>query len=211
MFPAYKTFKSPWSILSLRLVVSTRFTLLRNFLNKTSQASLLDTLHHLNSQFDNEADANLDEHFHHLRKLKFYENKAKEMNERISSVQTNLQTSADYESMLEILKKLNYISRTNNILRLKGQVAAIFGSGKELLLTELIYQNLIDHLTPSEIAALISAIIFQGKRFDDQVNDEEKKKEITPALHQAKQQLSRSSKFKWLTSDEKKGSIYYLF
>ena len=133
------------------------------------------------------------------------------MNERISSVQTNLQTSADYESMLEILKKLNYISRTNNILRLKGQVAAIFGSGKELLLTELIYQNLIDHLTPSEIAALISAIIFQGKRFDDQVNDEEKKKEITPALHQAKQQLSRSSKFKWLTSDERKGSIYYLF
>ena len=174
----------------LLLVASTRFTLLRNLLNKTS---LLDTLHQLNSQFDKDVDTTLDEPFHQLRKLKFYENKATEMNERISSVQTNLQTSADYESMLEILKKLNYISRKDNILRLKGQVAAIFGSGKELLLTELIYQNLIDHLTPSEIAALISAIIFQGKRFDDQVNDEEKKKEITPALHQAKQQLSRSS------------------
>jgi superfamily II RNA helicase len=94
--------------------------------------------------------------------------------------------------MLEVLKKLNYISKTN-ILKLKGQVAAIFGSGKELLLTELIYQNLIDNLTPSEIAALISAIIFQGKRFDDQVNDESQNKEITPALQQAKQKLSRSS------------------
>jgi superfamily II RNA helicase len=117
------------------------------------------------------------------------------MNERISSLQANLQTSAEYESMLEVLKKLNYISKTN-ILKLKGQVAAIFGSGKELLLTELIYQNLIDNLTPSEIAALISAIIFQGKRFDDQVNDESQNKEITPALQQAKQKLSRSSKRK---------------
>jgi superfamily II RNA helicase len=113
------------------------------------------------------------------------------MNERISSLQTNLQTSADYESMLEVLKKLNYIS-TNNLLSLKGQVAAIFGSGKELLLTELIYQNLIDNLSPSEIAALLSAIIFQGKRFDNEANDESKKKEITPSLHQAKQQLSMS-------------------
>jgi superfamily II RNA helicase len=117
------------------------------------------------------------------------------MNERISSLQTNLQTSADYESMLEVLKKLNYISNTN-ILKLKGQIAAIFGSGKELLLTELIYQNLIDNLTPSEIAALISSIIFQGKRFDDEINNENEKKEITPALYRAKQQLSMTSKKK---------------
>jgi len=117
------------------------------------------------------------------------------MNERISSLQTNLQTSADYESMLEVLKKLNYISNTN-ILKLKGQIAAIFGSGKELLLTELIYQNLIDNLTPSEIAALISSIIFQGKRFDDEINNENEKKEITPGLYRAKQQLSMTSKKK---------------
>ena len=111
------------------------------------------------------------------------------MQQRISSLQSNLQTSADYESMLEILKRQNYISNTN-ILKLKGQVAAIFGSGKELLLTELIYQNLIDELTPSEIAALISAIVFQGKRFDDQIQDENKTKEITPTLQRAKKQLS---------------------
>ena len=132
----------------------------------------------------------MNENFHHLRKLNFYEEKSSSMQQRLSSLQNNLQSSAEYESMLEILKRLNYISPTN-ILRMKGQVAAIFGSGKELLLTELIYQNLIDQLTPSEIAALISAIVFQGKRFDDQVNDETKIKEITPALQQAKQQLSK--------------------
>jgi hypothetical protein len=174
------------------LVASTRFIVLTDFLTKLSQSSLLDNLHKLNEKLENEIHTNLDENFHHLRKLNFYENKSLEMTERISSLQTNLQTSADYESMLEVLKKLNYISNTN-ILKLKGQVAAIFGSGKELLLTELIYQNLIDNLTPSEIAALISAIIFQGKRFDDQVNDENQNKEITPALHQAKLKLSKSS------------------
>jgi len=139
-------------------------------------------------KLENEIYLNIDENFHHLRKLNFYENKYSDMNERISSLQSNLQTSIEYESMLEVLKKLNYISNTN-ILKLKGQVAALFGSGKELLLTELIYQNLIDNLTPSEIAALISSIIFQGKRFDDDINNENQKKEITPALNQAKQQL----------------------
>ncbi len=166
---------------------------MHDLLTKTSQLSLLDNLHELNRKLENETFVNLTENFHHLRKLNFYENKYSDMNERLSSLQSNLQTSAEYESMLEVLKQLNYISNTN-ILKLKGQVAAIFGSGKELLLTELIYQNLIDHLTPSEIAALISAIIFQGKRFDDAVNNENQTKEITPALHQAKQQLSRLMK-----------------
>jgi len=172
-------------------IASNRFIILNDFLTKISQLSLLNNLHELNLKLENEIFENLNENFHYLRKLNFYENKYSNINERISSLQTNLQTSADYESMLEVLKQLNYISHTN-ILKLKGQVAAIFGSGKELLLTELIYQNLIDNLTPSEIAALISAIIFQGKRFDDEVNNEDKKKEITPALYQAKQQLSMS-------------------
>jgi superfamily II RNA helicase len=192
------------------LVASNRFIILNDLLTKASQSSLLDNLHELNLNLENETYPNLHENFHQLRKLNFYENKYAEMNERLSSVQTNLQTSADYESMLEILKQLNYISsKTSNTLLLKGQVAAIFGSGKELLLTELIYQNIIDHLTPSEIAALLSSIIFQGKRFDDQVNDENQKKEITPALHQAKQQLSKSYKGK--THRKKKQNFYFSF
>ncbi|CAF2047691.1 unnamed protein product [Rotaria magnacalcarata] len=169
-------------------IAPNRFILLNDLLNKASQSSLLNNLHELNVKLENENSLNLNEHFHYIRKLKFYENKYSEMNKRLTSLQTNLQTSAEYESMLEVLKELNYISN-NNLLSLKGQVAAIFGSGKELLLTELIYQNLIDNLTSSEIAALLSSIIFQGKRYDDQFNDENKKKEITPTLHQAKQQL----------------------
>ena len=173
-------------------VAAKRFHLLSPLLSKQpSSSSSLDQLHQLNESLENELHPNVDEHFHQLRKLNFYENKYAEMNQRIASVQSNLQTSADYESMLEILKKLNYISRKQNLLRLKGQVAAIFGSGKELLLTELIYQNLIDGLSAGEIAALLSAIIFQGKRFDENSNTEKNKSEITPALTQAKAQLSR--------------------
>ena len=172
-------------------VASTRFGVLKEFLTKASQLSLLTNLQELNSKLDHETFAeNLSETFHYLRKLTFYESKYSKMNERLYSLQTNLQTSAEYESMLEVLKQLNYISDTN-ILHLKGQVAALFGSGKELLLTELIYQNLIDALSPSEIAALLSAIVFQGKRFDTDAEKENEKPEITPALQQAKQRLSK--------------------
>ncbi|CAF1072155.1 unnamed protein product [Rotaria sordida] len=181
-------FRQALSRLNRSKFASNRFILLNDFLTKTSQLSLLNNLHELNLKLENEIYINVNENFHHIRKLKFYENKYNQMNERLLSLQTNLQTSYEYESMLEVLKKLNYITNIN-ILSLKGQVAALFGSGKELLLTELIYQNLIDYLTPSEIAALLSSIIFQGKRFDNEINDDNQKKEITPSLHQAKQQL----------------------
>ena len=174
-----------------------RFTLVKDFLNKNSQFDLLNKLHQLNNKLIDQTFDNVHEHFHHLRKLNFYESKLTRMNERLSSLQSNLQSSAEYESMLEVLKQLRYISKTN-ILKLKGQVAAQFGSGKELLLTELVFQNLIDNLTPSEIAALVSAIVFQGKRFDEQAQTIEQRKEMTPALHKAKQDLSRQTKKKKL-------------
>ena len=151
---------------------------------------LLDNLHKLNLKLDCQTIySNLDENFHHIRALKFYEMKYSHMNERLSSIQANLQSSLEYESMLEVLKKLNYITN-DNILTLKGQVAAIFSSGKELLLTELIYQNIIDQLTASEIASILSSIVYQGKRFDTDINDENRRQEMTPTLQQAKQQLS---------------------
>ena len=167
---------------------------MKPLLNKVSNE--LNALRQWNEELENEE--NQTEQFDQLRKLNFYEQKLNSMNERIGSVKSNLQTSADYESMLEILKKLNYISKGDNILRLKGQVAAIFGSGKELLLTEIIYQNVIDHLTPSEIAAILSSIVFQGKKFDESMLEDEKRKEITPTLDQAKHQLRKKRKSRYL-------------
>lgn len=151
----------------------------------------MKTLNNLSEQIEQENLENSEENFSKLRKLFFYEKKYSDLDQRIGSIQSNLQTSADYESMLEVLKKLSYISKRENLLRLKGQVAAIFGSGKELLLTELIYQNVIDQLNPNEIAALLSAIIFQGKKYDDQALKDEKRKEITPNLEKAKHNLSK--------------------
>lgn len=43
---------------------------------------------------------------------------------------------------------------------LKGRVALDMGT-HELLITELVYRNLLTNLQPAEIAALLSALVFQ--------------------------------------------------
>uniref|UniRef100_A0A6V7L8X4 Helicase ATP-binding domain-containing protein n=1 Tax=Bracon brevicornis TaxID=1563983 RepID=A0A6V7L8X4_9HYME len=67
----------------------------------------------------------------------------------------------EYVCRVEVLKKLGYID-TDDRITLKGRVALDMGT-HELLLTELIYRNLLTNLQPAEIAALISALVFQRK------------------------------------------------
>lgn len=45
---------------------------------------------------------------------------------------------------------------------MKGRVACQM-SQNELVITELIFRNILTELEPAEIAALISALVFQGK------------------------------------------------
>lgn len=54
-----------------------------------------------------------------------------------------------------------YISVT-----LKGRVALDMGT-HELLITELVYRNILTNLQPAEIAALLSALVFQQKMDND--------------------------------------------
>lgn len=45
---------------------------------------------------------------------------------------------------------------------MKGRVALDMGT-HELLITELVYRNILTNLQPAEIAALLSALVFQQK------------------------------------------------
>ncbi|XP_043272709.1 helicase SKI2W [Venturia canescens] len=65
----------------------------------------------------------------------------------------------EYINRVNILKDLNYID-TDDRVTLKGRVALDMGT-HELLITELVYRNLLTNLHPAEIAALLSALIFQ--------------------------------------------------
>lgn len=74
----------------------------------------------------------------------------------------NLQLLPDYEQRIQVLKDLEFIDESSRI-QLKGKVACEIHSGDELVLTELILDNVLADYEPAEIAALLSAFVFQEK------------------------------------------------
>ncbi|XP_059611205.1 superkiller complex protein 2 [Phlebotomus argentipes] len=73
----------------------------------------------------------------------------------------NMALYPDYCNKLEVLHEMRYIDKHNNIT-MKGRVACEMGSN-ELILTEIIFRNIISNLEPAEIAALLSGLVFQAK------------------------------------------------
>ncbi|KAK3372183.1 NUC185 domain-containing protein [Podospora didyma] len=74
----------------------------------------------------------------------------------------NLQLLPDYEQRIQVLRDLSFIDDVSRI-QLKGKVACEIHSGDELVLTELILENVLRDHEPAEIAALLSAFVFQEK------------------------------------------------
>lgn len=74
----------------------------------------------------------------------------------------NLQLLPDYGARCQVLQDLGFID-ANSRIQLKGKVACEIHSGDELVLTELILDNVLADYEPAEIAALLSAFVFQEK------------------------------------------------
>ncbi|KAF4306971.1 Helicase [Botryosphaeria dothidea] len=74
----------------------------------------------------------------------------------------NLQLLPDYEQRISVLKDLGFIDEKSRV-ELKGKVACEIHSADELVLTELILENVLADYEPEEIAALLSAFVFQEK------------------------------------------------
>ncbi|EOD49113.1 Helicase [Neofusicoccum parvum] len=80
----------------------------------------------------------------------------------LQHVNQNLQLLPDYEQRISVLKDLGFIDEKSRV-ELKGKVACEIHSADELVLTELILENVLADYEPEEIAALLSAFVFQEK------------------------------------------------
>lgn len=92
-----------------------------------------------------------------------------------------LQFMPDYHKMLDVLRQLKYID-DNNTVQLKGRVACEMGSN-ELLMTELLFHNILTDRHPAEIAALLSCMVFQQKNCSEP--------ELTPSLEQGVETIKK--------------------
>ncbi|XP_015116157.1 helicase SKI2W [Diachasma alloeum] len=102
---------------------------------------------------------NLGEHFEEVFAKNELERRRRDLQFQLSD--ESMALYPEYVNRVDVLKKLGYID-TDDRVTLKGRVALDMGT-HELLITELIYRNILTNLQPAEIAALISALVFQGK------------------------------------------------
>uniref|UniRef100_M4BTY6 Helicase SKI2W n=1 Tax=Hyaloperonospora arabidopsidis (strain Emoy2) TaxID=559515 RepID=M4BTY6_HYAAE len=68
----------------------------------------------------------------------------------------------DFKKRLSVLKRLGYISE-DGVVQVKGRVACEINMCDELVLTEMIFENVLASLEPEEIVAVLSVLIFQEK------------------------------------------------
>ncbi|RHZ22476.1 hypothetical protein DYB37_003069 [Aphanomyces astaci] len=68
----------------------------------------------------------------------------------------------DFQQRLKVLTRLGYIAQDNTV-QVKGRVACEVNTCEELILTEIIFENVLASLEPEEIVSVLSALIFQEK------------------------------------------------
>ncbi|KAK2180911.1 hypothetical protein NP493_420g03012 [Ridgeia piscesae] len=107
-------------------------------------------------------DPNFIENFAEVRHRKQLEAKKKELLFLLSDA--SLQLSPEFQLRVKVLRELSYVDEVDTV-QLKGRVACEI-SGHELIITELIFHNMLTPLHPTEIAAVFSSVVFQGRRYD---------------------------------------------
>ncbi|XP_066249016.1 superkiller complex protein 2 [Euwallacea similis] len=120
---------------------------------------------------------NFEEQFKAVFERKFLEDKKANLEYRLSNASLTLYP--DYQKRIELLRKLGYVDAENTV-KLKGNVACEMGMN-ELLITELVVDDIFTDLQPSEVAALLSSLVFRVKLRGDQKDYEE---DLTPKLKQ---------------------------
>lgn len=94
----------------------------------------------------------------------------------------NLTLFPDFLQRLKILSSLGYIDEERTV-QLKGRVACEINTCDELILTELVFDNVLSTLSPEEIVAILSSLIFQERNAAD---DET---QLTPRLEAAQEKV----------------------
>lgn len=107
---------------------------------------------------------NFAERFHEVFEMKYLQDRKAKLEHLLSHEALSL--FREYKDRIMLLRERNYIDDNDRVM-LKGNVACGM-SMNELVTTELVLENVLSGLTPAEVAALLSATVFQGKTREDQ-------------------------------------------
>ncbi|CAK9437421.1 uncharacterized protein LODBEIA_P17990 [Lodderomyces beijingensis] len=124
--------------------------------------------------------ANFKQHYSEFRKRHHIAEEIEGLQRLISD--ENLDLLPDYEQRLSVLETLGFIDPQHNVV-LKGRVACEINAGWELIITELVLDNFLGDFEPSEIVALLSCFVYEGR------TQKEEPLLVTPRLEEGKKKI----------------------
>jgi len=83
----------------------------------------------------------------------------------------SLRLFPDFLQRKAVLLKLGYVDK-NETVCVKGRVACEVNTCESLIVTEMVFEGLLNDLEPEEIAAVLSALVFQDKKTDEEFDAE---------------------------------------
>ena len=146
-------------------VLSTEQSFKAKFQSPSSRNALVDLIR--SNTFLNHVDRHKlminHEKIHNLK-----QEQAKLMNDANS---TDLLSSKETESRIEILKYFNCLS-SSLVTQLKGKVLGIFNNPYNLIITEAIFDGLFADISPAELAGTVSVFVTEEKAKVDELPEE---------------------------------------
>eukprot|EP01027_Heterolobosea_sp_BB2_P015582 GEZU01022297.1.p1 GENE.GEZU01022297.1~~GEZU01022297.1.p1 ORF type:complete len:800 (-),score=347.82 GEZU01022297.1:147-2546(-) len=115
---------------------------------------------------------------HPLRKAKDIEDlyaaydKKKRIDDEIKQLKKAIRSTGQLilkdqlKAMMRVLRRLGF-TNSDNVIQVKGRVAAEINSADELVLTELMFNGVFNDLTPVQIVSLLSCMVYQEKSSSD--------------------------------------------
>jgi superfamily II RNA helicase len=83
----------------------------------------------------------------------------------------SLELFPDFMQRKSVLHSLGYIDE-NDTVCIKGRVACEVNTCEEIIVTELVFAGILNALTPAELAACLSALVFQEKNNEDDLSSD---------------------------------------
>ena len=118
------------------------------------------TVRHLPSH----AHPNLEKHYATVDRKETLRSRVMTLRHLLSN--ESLQLFPDFLQRKALLMELGYIDEGDTVC-LKGRVACEVNTCESLIVTEMIFEGMLNELEPTEIVALLSALLFQEKSDED--------------------------------------------
>lgn len=118
----------------------------------------------LSRQFRSHYHPNLESHYIIVERKETLRSRIKTLRHLLSN--ESLQLFPDFEMRKGLLQSLGYVDE-NDTVCLKGRVACEVNTCEGLIVTEMVFEGMLNELEPAEIVAALSALLFQEKADDD--------------------------------------------